>query len=402
MKHPTKMKFGQYDYAAFSGYATYACCAMVLSVVLVPLARSLDFPLEQGNQGAGGALHFWRSISMFTMMACSTFIAGKFGKRHAIGTALLVIGIGILGAGLSGSYSWLMFAIIFSALGQGIFEVLVTPTVQALHEKEDASRYINVTHAFWSVGVVSIVLVSGWALGIGISWRSILVCTGIMTLLPGILFLIPSKKQHFSSSERRRPGLIWEQMKQVLRIRRFWLFLGCMFLAGGGEHCLAFWVPSFIRMEYQNGSLLCGLGTAVFAIGMVAGRLVSGIFGNKKRMYGIILISAAASAMLGFFPPLLYSLFLLYIVLFCLGFSSGPLWPSIQNYCVSEIDADPTTMYILLPCIGIPGCGFFTWLMGYLGDHIGLRESFLLIPGCYLLFLAFILLERKCKTLKCS
>ena len=395
MKHSIKMKFGQYDYAAFSGYAAYACCAMVLSIVLAPLAESLGFPLDRGNRGAGGALHFWRSISMFCTMACCTFIAGKFGKRHSIGTALLVIGLGICCAGFAGNYMWLTGAVILSALGQGVFEVLVTPTVQTLHEKEDPSRYINVTHAFWSIGVVSIVILSGWALGAGVSWRVILFFTGIAALIPGILFLAPSKKQHFPPSEHRSPAVIWSQMKQVLRIRRFWIFLACMFLAGGAEHCLSFWLPSFIRMEYQSGSLLCGLGTAFFAVGMVAGRLLSGIFGSEKRMYRIILISASVSVLLGFLPPLLHTHFFLYLILFCLGCSSGPLWPSIQNYCVEEIREDPTTMFILLPCIGIPGCGFFTWLMGFLGDYIGLHGSFLLVPGCYLLLWTLIFLEKK-------
>ena len=52
-------------------------------------------------------------------------------------------------------------------------------------------------------------------------------------------------------------------------------------------------------------------------------------------------------------------------------------------------------MFILLPCIGIPGCGFFTWLMGFLGDYIGLHGSFLLVPGCYLLLWTLIFLEKK-------
>ena len=97
----------------------------------------------------------------------------------------------------------------------------------------------------------------------------------------------------------------------------------------------------------------------------------------------------------GFLPPLLHSLLGLYAVLFCLGLTSGPLWPSIQNFCIDEIPEDPTTMLILLPCIGVPGCGFFTWLMGNLGDVIGLRSSLLLVPGCYMLLLFFILWEKK-------
>ena len=42
-------------------------------------------------------------------------------------------------------------------------------------------------------------------------------------------------------------------------------------------------------------------------------------------------------------------------------------------------------LFILLSCAGIPGCGFFTWLMGCLGDQTGdLRLAFYLVPGCYL------------------
>ena len=52
MKHSIKMKFGQYDYAAFSGYAAYACCAIVLSIVLAPLAESLGFTRIKDAIGA--------------------------------------------------------------------------------------------------------------------------------------------------------------------------------------------------------------------------------------------------------------------------------------------------------------------------------------------------------------
>jgi hypothetical protein len=42
-------------------------------------------------------------------------------------------------------------------------------------------------------------------------------------------------------------------------------------------------------------------------------------------------------------------------------------------------------LMILLACAGVPGCGFFTWLMGYVGNHSGLGEAFYLVPACYLL-----------------
>jgi fucose permease len=40
---------------------------------------------------------------------------------------------------------------------------------------------------------------------------------------------------------------------------------------------------------------------------------------------------------------------------------------------------------ILLACAGVPGCGFFTWLMGVVGNHLGgLQSAFYLVPGCFL------------------
>ncbi len=42
-------------------------------------------------------------------------------------------------------------------------------------------------------------------------------------------------------------------------------------------------------------------------------------------------------------------------------------------------------LFILLSCAGVPGCGFFTWLMGYIGNQSGgLTNAFYLVPACYL------------------
>ena len=71
MSQSRKMKFGRYDYAAFSCFTGYACCSVVVPVVLIELARSLNFPLTDGGMGAGGALQLGRSIPMvFAMLFC--------------------------------------------------------------------------------------------------------------------------------------------------------------------------------------------------------------------------------------------------------------------------------------------------------------------------------------------
>lgn len=60
----------------------------------------------------------------------------------------------------------------------------------------------------------------------------------------------------------------------------------------------------------------------------------------------------------------------------------APFWPTAQVYGVTKMpELDSTMLYIYFSAMGIPGCGIFTWLMGYLGDHFGLKGAILVVPG---------------------
>ena len=84
-----------------------------------------------------------------------------------------------------------------------------------------------------------------------------------------------------------------------------------------------------------------------------------------------------------------------FALLFAGGISVGPFWPTFQVYCTERMPhLDPTLIFIYLSCAGIPGCGFFTWLMGFAGDRFGLRRAFLIEPGTLVLVIAILLVER--------
>ena len=140
-----------------------------------------------------------------------------------------------------------------------------------------------------------------------------------------------------------------------------------------------------------------GLGTAIFAGGMIAGRLGSGMFVRQNHLLHLVLLAALAGTLLGLFPPFLANVWILFVLLFFLGIATGPFWPSIQSYCVDRLkDSDATMIYILLSCAGVPGSGFFSWFMGYAGDQVGLRTSFYLVPICYAGLGLLILIDALC------
>jgi fucose permease len=94
---------------------------------------------------------------------------------------------------------------------------------------------------------------------------------------------------------------------------------------------------------------------------------------------------ALAATAISLFFPWLQSLWVLFVLLFLSGIAAGPFWPSIQSDGARRVKGDYTMMMIMFSCAGVPGCGVFTTLIGVLGDWIGLRLSFLIVPACFLM-----------------
>ncbi len=385
-----KLKFGRYDYAAFLCFISYAMCSIIIPVSLVPIAKDLHFPLTEGGMGLGGILQIGRAIPMVVALILCGFFSGSWGKCRSLGFAMLSMALGVLLAAFSPVYGVMFFALMIAGFGEGIIEGLATPFVQDLHEKEPG-RYINFSHSFWSVGVVSVVLVAGALLANGVNWRYIVCGCGVIGLFPAILLLFPSRKHPYPEcGEIKKWTAVCGDFWKIVRIPRFWLFFAAMFFAGGGEFCLTFWCASFIQVEYAASAWAAGIGTACFAGGMIVGRMGGGILIRQKKLKEFLVYTALAATVISLFFPFLESLTMLFILLFFTGIATGPFWPSVQSYCSTRMTVDNTMLFILLSAAGIPGCGFFTAAMGILGDTYGLRLSFFLVPFCFIVLAALI------------
>lgn len=387
------MTFGRYDYAAFCSFFAYASGSVVVPVALVLLARDLGFTLEDGGMTAGGALHLGRTMLMVATLLLSGFAAGRWGKRKTMGMAVAMMGLGVMLCAAAPIYGVLFIALMVAGMGEGIIEGLATPFVQGLHRKEPG-RYINFAHSFWSVGVLVTVLASGTLISVGVSWRSVIMAVSILSIIAAAIFLLPETKgkEYPEHPEPIHWKTVWGYHLDIFHIRRFWLFFAAMFVAGGGEFCLTFWCASFIQLNFLDAAWAGGLGTAFFAGGMVLGRTGWGYLIKQHQLKHLIVWSAIGGTLVTVFFPLVTGLWTLFGLLFLAGIATAPFWPSVQSYAADRLpQTDTTVLFILLSCAGVPGCGVFTWLMGYVGDHMGgLRTAFYLVPACYLTLAALI------------
>ncbi len=379
-----KLVFGRYDYAAFLTFMAYAMGSLAVPMCLVALAADLGFPLDGGGMGLGGALQLARSVPMVAVMLVCGFISGTWGKRRSLGVSVLLMAAGILGCAAAPSYALLFLALVLSGVGEGVIEALATPFIQDLHPDEPG-RYLNMTHSFWSVGVLVFVLSAGALLLAGASWRAVLLGVGVLGLVPAALLLVPGKTRSASSERFVRTSwrAVCGQAWAIMRVRRFWVFFAAMFFAGGGEYCLTFWCASFIQLEFGGTAWAAGAGTAFFAAGMIAGRIGSGAFVRQGGLKALIVWCAVAATVVTVFFPWVRSLWTLFALLFVSGAAAGPFWPSIQSDGAARIRGDYTVMMIMFSCAGVPGCGFFTYAIGLLGDFVGLRMSLFIVPACF-------------------
>lgn len=386
-----KINFSRGDGAAYLGYSGYAAGAVVIPMLLVAMSGELDFDLA-----SGGILHLLRSAVMVISMLLSGYAAAKAGKAWILGAAVFLIAAGLLMCSFTTTYALLVGAIVLIGLGNGFFESLATGFISDLHRDDTPGRYINITHSFWPLGILITVLGTGIALKYGVSWRQQVMVIVLFLLIPAGLFLSCRNPVKYNSSHAENKTGKASPLKNF----RFLLFLLALFLAGGSEHCFTFWLPSLIELELAGDGILCGTGVALFAAGMFAGRFFSGIFVNVKPallIAGCAFFCAAVSLAI----PRIESGRTLMLILPLLGIATGPLWPSLQYCCASMLkEYDSTQLYILMPLFGIPGCGFFTWLLGMIGKHTGLRTGFYVVFFCDLLIAVLIIILNKIATHK--
>ena len=290
-------------------------------------------------------------------------------------------------------YGVLFLALVVAGFGEGVIEGLATPFVQDLHP-EEPGRYLNFTHSFWSIGVLVTVLFSGGLISLGVSWRLLVGAVAALSTVAAALLLLPESPKH-KYPEHPEPlhwTTVWNHAMVIFRARTFWVFFAAMFVAGGGEFCLTFWCASFIQLNFVDSAWAGGFGTACFAAGMVLGRTGWGYLLKQHHLKHLIVWSALVGVLLTLPFPWLHNLYVLFVLLFLSGIATAPFWPSLQSYCTDRMpETDTTMLFILLSCAGVPGCGVFTWLMGYIGNNAGgLGNAFFLVPGCYLTLAALV------------
>jgi len=369
------------DLASWGGFMSFASSAVVIPLCLPEISKTLNISLSQG-----GAMETARTFLILSVLLISGILAHKWGKKPLMVMGQYMIAIGSIMASYSQDYFSLIISLMIIGMGGGATEAIINPLVLDLHPN-DSSKYLNITNAFYPIGVIVSALLFGELLTLGYSWRSIFLITATMALVMGLIFntsKFPDQKNQISFS--------WNLIINILFLRGFWIYGFAIFLAAGIESAFTFWSRSYVEIYLQELPRAGAIAVVIFSCGMAFGRFLSAKLSYMISPSTLMIGSSIFGLLVTIYVPFVTNLILFITLLFFAGIATACFWPTILAIAADDLDTDSTILLVLLAIVGVAGFGIIPWIMGMAGDHSDLKISFLLIPIC---FIGLILLINK-------
>ncbi len=392
-----KLTVGRYDWAVFSGMFSHAFSLQVMPIILLAVSNQLGFSLAEGGFAKGGMISVATGLATAIATFSCSYLVSSFGKRRAFAGGLVILLLGLIAVSFARSYEMYVVYMMLAGVGGGIILGVAPAVAHDLHP-DDSGKYIAIANSFWSGGMLLTVLLTGYLLGQGFSWRSIVLLVGGVIVLPVVLILLPHRDGHeFPESNGKASIKDVSKMKiNLIKDSSFWVFIIILALSVGAEMTISFWTASYVQLEFGATAEAGGFAVGCFAVGMIVSRFMSGYFVRQDKIKYFIVGFAFAAALVTSIITFVSSLITLYFVLIIAGLFIAPLWPFLQSYGVERLRPhNKTVVLVLLTISGTASFSLFSWFTGELASHYNtLRVIYYITPINYTL-VGLILLFKK-------
>jgi fucose permease len=375
-------KLTKLDLASWGGFIMFATSSVITPICLPEISKTFATTLAEG-----GSMETARTFAILIMIVLAGLGAQKWGKKRFITSGQYLFAAGLLLISLTHSYPLLIFALMLVGIGGGFSEALINPLVVDLHP-QDSGKYLNLTNAFYSIGVMAAALLFGELLTLGYSWRWIFRLAAGGALIVGLSFHVA--RFPIAADQTHAP---WVIMGTILKLPGFWLFAAAMFLGAGVESAFTFWSRTYVETYLKNIPRAGAIAVVLFAGMMAAGRLLAAHLSRNLRLKRLLIGSALLGVMVSGLLVWTATLAWFYALLALAGLATACFWPTILAEAANCLHVDATILFVMLACVGMAGFGFTPWLMGLIGDQIDLRAGFSIIPGYFVLLIVILGIE---------
>lgn len=381
--------------ACFVGYIVQAVVNNFTPLLFLFFQRNYHIPLSQITL----LVTFNFGIQLLVDLVSVGFI-DRIGYRasvilaHALSAAGLIL-LTVLPEILPVPFVGILAAVMIYAIGGGLLEVLVSPIVEAC-PSDNKEKAMSMLHSFYCWGHAGVVLISTlffYAAGIE-NWKILSVIWALIPIGNAFVF---AKVPIAPLIEDGGPGL---ELKELLKIRVFWVLLVMMVCAGASEQAVSQWASTFaekgLGISKTAGDLA---GPMAFAVLMGASRLFYGKYGHRIHLERFMVYSSCLCILsylgISFLPLPQLSL----IACAVCGLSVGIMWPGTFSKASAVLPKGGTAMFALLALGGDIGCSAGPTLVGMVSGALGDDLKMGVLAGIVfpVMLLAGIILCRKQK-----
>jgi MFS family permease len=269
---------------------TASCAALIVTAMSFALRGAATgawvAELNLTNEEAGwvNGTAFWG----FTLaMVFGGPLVDAVGLKRIVGVAFIGHAAGIA-LTLAAWDFWSLFAgtLVFG-IANGSVEAACNPLVAALYPNNQTTK-LNHFHVWFPGGIVIGGLCAFAFAKMGLSWRVQFATMIIPLVAYGFMFF----GQQYPQTERVQRGESTGSMFAACASPGFLLMVGCMLMTASTELGPGQWIPSILEHAGVSGILVLVWITGLMAVG----RMFAGPFVHKLSPIGMLVASAATSA----------------------------------------------------------------------------------------------------------
>lgn len=343
----SQKRYGKTKLACYLGFVTQAISANFAPLLFLTFHQSYGISF---SEIAMISVVFY--VTQLIVDIVCVKLADQFGYRACIVTSEITSAIGLAGLAFlpdlfSNHLLGILICVVIYAIGSGLIEVLCSPIIEAC-PFENKEKMMSLLHSFYCWGAVGVIVGSTAffsAFGIG-HWR-IMACLWALIPLYNVINFASCPIEPIVEEGK---GMT---VRQLLKTKRFWLFIILMICAGASEITMAQWASAFAESALHVSKTWGDLaGPCGFAVFMGLSRMLYGKLGDRIDLSVFMIISGS----LCFISYLLTAFAGIPVMglIGCMacGFSVGIMWPGSISITSKAIPTGGTAMFALLALSG--------------------------------------------------
>jgi len=372
----------------FLAYFTFGMITNVLGVVIPEVSAQYSL-----SRFEGGIMAFAFFLAYGLCSIPTGLLMDKLGARALILFGVALMALGCLGVSLAGNYPLVLTMIFAVGVGVTVIQTAGNPLVQHLDRVENYHRNLTLTIGFCGIGAFLGPFVLAFFRGTGRNWQTLYLFFAGLSVVLLVFLVLATFPPRTESPDHIRLDQVGKLLRNPIVLTSS---LG-LFCYVGAEVGTASWIVKFFEdVHHLSGEAanlqsagvlrrvlptLPALIVALFWGLQGTGRLVSGAVLNRLgsrrilRLYSFLALACLLLATFG-------STNLTAVGFAACGFFTSVLFTLVFSGAINSFAENQGTISGLL-CTAIIGGAVVPPMVGWAGDHFGMRAGMLVPALCF-------------------